>query len=77
MPIAQEPIILAGMLVFVLPVGICMLCSLIYFLVAWSGENVSSGRKTLALTWSFLSPILMGIPAVALMLSNEFMMEAV
>lgn len=75
LPLAQGTIILAGLLVIVLPVGICMLSSLIYFLVAWNGENVSPGRKTLALVWSFLVPILMGIPAVALMLRNEFMVE--
>lgn len=71
--LAQGPIILAGLLMIVLPVGICMLSSLIYFLVAWNGENVSPGRKTLALVWSFLVPILMGIPAAVLMLRNEFM----
>lgn len=70
--LAQAPIILVGVLVVVLPVGICMLCSLIYFLVAWSGEDVSSCRKTLALIWSFFTPILMGIPAVALIFSDEF-----
>lgn len=73
LPLAQGPIILAGLLVIVLPVGICMLSSLIYFLVAWNGETVSPGRKTLALVWSFLAPILMGIPAAVLMLRNEFM----
>lgn len=73
LPLAQGPIILAGLLVIVLPVGICMLSSLIYFLVAWNGEKVSPGRKTLALVWSFLAPILMGIPAAVLMLRNEFM----
>lgn len=75
LPLAQGSIILAGLLVIVLPVGICMLSSLIYFLVAWNGENVSPGRKTLALVWSFLVPILMGIPAAVLMLRNEFMVE--
>ncbi len=75
LPLAQGSIILAGLLVIVLPVGICMLSSLIYFLVAWNGENVSPGRKTLALVWSFLAPILMGIPAAVLMLRNEFMVE--
>ena len=75
LPLAQGTIILAGLLVIVLPVGICMLSSLIYFLVAWNGENVSPGRKTLALVWSFLVPILMGIPAAVLMLRNEFMVE--
>ena len=75
LPLAQGPIILAGLLVIVLPVGICMLSSLIYFLVAWNGEKVSPGRKTLALVWSFLAPILMGIPAAVLMLRNEFMVE--
>ena len=75
LPLAQGSIILAGLLVIVLPVGICMLSSLIYFLVAWSGENVSPGRKTLALVWSFLVPILMGIPAAVLMLRSEFMVE--
>lgn len=73
LPLAQGPIILAGLLVIVLPVGICMLSSLIYFLVVWNGEKVSPGRKTLALVWSFLAPILMGIPAAVLMLRNEFM----
>lgn len=75
LPLAQGSIILAGLLVIVLPVGICMLSSLIYFLVAWNGENVSPGRKTLALVWSFLAPILMEIPAAVLMLRNEFMVE--
>lgn len=75
LPLAQGSIILAGLLVIVLPVGICMLSSLIYFLVAWNGENVSPGRKTLALVWSFLVPILMGIPAAVLMLRSEFMVE--
>ena len=75
LPLAQGPIILAGLLVIVLPVGICMLSSLIYFLVAWNGEKVSPGRKTLALVWSFLAPILMGIPAAVLMLRSEFMVE--
>lgn len=75
LPLAQGSIILAGLLVIVLPVGICMLSSLIYFLVAWNGENVSPGRKTMALVWSFLAPILMEIPAAVLMLRNEFMVE--
>lgn len=75
LPLAQGPIILAGLLVIVLPVGICMLSSLIYFLVAWNGEKVSPGRKTLALVWSFLAPILIGSPAAVLMLRNEFMVE--
>ena len=75
LPLAQGSIILAGLLVIVLPVGICMLSSLIYFLVAWNGEKVNPGRKTLALVWSFLAPILMGIPAAVLMLRNEFMVE--
>lgn len=75
LPLAQGTIILAGLLVIVLPVGICMLSSLIYFLVAWNGENLSPGRKTLALVWSFLVPILMGIPAAVLMLRSEFMVE--
>ena len=70
--LALGPIILVGVLVVVLPVGICMLCSLIYFLQAWSREHISPGRKALALTWSFSAPVLMGIPAVALILSDGF-----
>lgn len=70
--LALGPIILAGLLVVVLPVGICMLCSLIYFLQAWSRESITPGRKAWALTWSFSAPVLMGIPAVALILSDEF-----